>query len=84
MLSNLFCCDFIECTKPGTNVTTILIENYTHFIDFNILVQHSMPSGFHSWVDGSDLPFLPQFSDSYFTDIIIKIEGELFRCHKVS
>jgi len=74
----------IECTKPGTNVTTILVESESHSVDFNILYLQCIPREFHSWVGGSELPFLPDFLTFNFPDIIFKVEDRLFKCHKVS
>lgn len=72
-----------ESTKRGTNITTVTIENYTQSIDFNLLVEQALPPSLRTWIGGEDMPCLTTLSRPLFADIAIKVEGELFRCHKV-
>ena len=76
--------NFSELNKPGTNITTILVETNKRWSDFGVLVQQSLPSKYRSWVDGSELPFLPNLAVSPFSDVFFKVEDEIFKCHKVN
>ncbi|XP_054162101.1 ankyrin repeat and BTB/POZ domain-containing protein 1-like [Oppia nitens] len=72
-----------ECTKPGTNVSTITVESETHSHHFNILYLNCIPRDVHFWIDGSELPFLTDFSSYTFFDVYFNVENQLFKCHKV-
>ena len=70
--------------KPGMHsITTISVENYTQANDFAILVEQALPATLRTWIGGDDLPSLPILSKPMFADIAIRVEHELFRCHKV-
>ena len=77
--------DCSESTKPGThfNVNTIQAESETHLLDLNVLFLKSVPNELHVWTDGSELPFLTDFSVPNFCDVIFKVDNKLFKCHKV-
>jgi len=72
-----------ECTKPGTNVSTIQVDSETHALDFNVLYLKCIPNEYNFWIDGSELPFLScDLSSHHFFDVYFKVEDKLFKCHK--
>ena len=73
-------------TKPETHfkVGTIQIESENHSSDLSLLYLKSIPNEFNLWVDGSELPFMTDYSTNNFCDIIFEVEEKLFRCHKVN
>lgn len=74
------------CTKPGTNVTTMLLEPSIGSSDlqddFGILVEQGLPLQFCNWVRGNELPFSPSVERSFFFDLSFSVEGHNFFCHK--
>jgi len=76
-----------ECTKPGTNVTTILIEpdegSPDLQMDLGVLADQAVPAPYSRWVGGSELPFLSEPQDSHFVDLCIRVDCNNFFCHKV-
>ncbi|XP_076362271.1 ankyrin repeat and BTB/POZ domain-containing protein 1-like [Tachypleus tridentatus] len=76
-----------ECTKPGTNVTTILIEPDIDSSDlqrdFGVLAEQTLPHELCEWVGGDELPFLPNLCQSLFADLCIQVQDYHFYCHKI-
>lgn len=76
-----------ECTKPGTHITTLLVESESHSTDlqqdFGALAEQTLPEELCNWVGGNELPFLPNLKQLPFSDLYLSVDGHKFQCHKV-
>ncbi|CAG0902830.1 unnamed protein product [Cyprideis torosa] len=75
-----------ECTKPGTNVKTFLVEppeaqeELTQ--DLGIMAEQAMPCELTRWVGGEHLPLMPRVP-LQFVDVVFQVDGHRFFCHQV-
>ncbi|XP_065573023.1 ankyrin repeat and BTB/POZ domain-containing protein 1-like isoform X2 [Artemia franciscana] len=78
--------DSFACTKPGTKVTTVLVEKPALSSelqqDLGVLAEQALPSELSDWIVGSELPLMPSVP-STFVDVCFFVQGHRFMCHRV-